>query len=71
MTCVGCSSIPKQPGPSLRLSNACERLPGKITMTTFKAGNNAKSSLGGAVKTLNDRMDAKDQCYRNQHRRLP
>ena len=71
MTFAGCSSIPKQPGPSLKLSDACERLPGKIALSTFKAGTNAKSSLGGAVKTLNDRIAAKDQCYRNQRRALP
>lgn len=73
MTLAGCSTL-QQPGPSLRISDACERLPGKKPLPKLKPKDSAKSALAearGGMETLNGRIAAKDQCYRNQRQRLP
>ena len=72
MTCAGCASVPI-PTPNVSISDACEKLPGQKPLPTLAEKTNAKAQLAehrAGMKTLNGRIDAKDQCYRNQRSRL-
>ena len=70
-TCASCGTVPEIPGPDLQISDACDRLPGKLPLP--KQNPNGKVVLSEAMagmKKLNGRIDAKDECYRNQRAQL-
>lgn len=61
----------EQPGPSLQLSDACVRLPGKLPLPKKDVkGKLVLSQAMAGMETLNGRIAKKDQCYSNQIKRL-
>jgi hypothetical protein len=75
LTCAACSTstervLPaKDAKPAIAISDACEKLPGKVAPPVARKGDNAKVVLGrtrAALKTVNDRHDAKDGCMKKQ-----
>lgn len=69
--CSGCGTVQEIPGPDLQLSQECDKLPGKLPLP--KQNKNGKIVLEeamGGMKKLNVRIDAKDECYRDQIQRL-
>ncbi len=72
-----CSSttplVPSETRPTIVLSDACERLPGRIGLPKGKEGDDARVLLASHVaigKKLNGRIAKKDQCMKNMRERF-
>ena len=71
MTCASCGTVPEIPGPDLQLAQECDKLPGRLPLPKKNVkGKVVLSEAMDGMKKLNDRIDAKDVCYRDQVQRL-
>jgi hypothetical protein len=67
MTCAACGTVQEIPGPNLQLAQECDKLPGKLPLPKQNVkGKVVLSEAMDGMKKLNGRIDAKDECYRDQ-----
>ncbi len=65
--------MPSETKPKVLISDACERLPGRIGLPKGKEGGDAIDLLAEHVaiaKKLNGRIVKKDQCMKNLRERF-
>ena len=77
MTLAGCASapglIPDTSKPKILISDACEKLPGRVALPVIKKGDDARMQLGrhrSGLKKANNQLDAKNQCMKNMRERF-
>ena len=77
MMCAACAStaplLPSEGKPKVLLSDACEKLPGRIGLPQIKEGDDAINLIAedeAIIDKLNGRIVKKDQCMKNQRERF-